>query len=121
LCKTAFMKHINIIYRNETGISFYWKSVSQEELKAQLVFRDTGFYFTLDQLKHFAYQTQDTRNQLTCKDCPAPASCRSLLLKTPAETVDLAVSREELEGLQDLLDQTILKMETRQFMLTALN
>lgn len=121
MCKIGFMKHISIIYRNDTGISFYWKSVPQEELKAQLVFRDTGFYFTLDQLKRFAYQTQDTRNQITCKDCPAPASCRSLLLKTPAETVDLAVSREELEGLQDLLDQTILKMETQQFMQTALN
>lgn len=115
------MKHIQIIYRNDTGISFYWKEASRAFLKAQLVFRDTGFYFTLDELKQFAWQTQETKRQITCKDCPAPTSCRSLLLKTPVSAVDLAVSREELEGLQELIDQTILKMESREFMQTALN
>lgn len=115
------MKHINIIYRNDTGITFYWKSVAQETIKTQLIFRDTGFYFTLDQLKTFASNTLETQKQIACKDCPTPASCRSLLLKTPVEAVDLAVSREELDGLQDLIDQTILKIETQRFMETALN
>ena len=115
------MKHIKIIYRNDTAISFYWKQVEQESSMAQIIFRDTGFYFTLDQLKTFAFYTQQTKNQHTCQNCPTPDSCRSMLLKTPAVAVDLAVNKEELDGLQDLLDQTILKMETHNYMKTALN
>lgn len=115
------MKHIDIIYQNESGISFYWKTSAYNSIKAQVVFRDMGFYFTLDQLKAFAHLTQDTLTQSTCKDCPAPRECRSLLLKTPSPDVDLAVSRDEVYAIQDLLDQTILRMETQQFMQTALN
>jgi len=115
------MKHIDIIYRNDSGISFYWKTSKYSSIKAQVVFRDMGFYFTLDQLKAFAHLTQDTLAQYTCKDCPAPRECRSLLLKTPSPDVDLAVSRDEVYAIQDLLDQTILRMETQQFMQTALN
>ena len=115
------MKHINIIYRNDFGISFYWKTAAREVLKAQVVFRDMGFYFTIDQLKTFASQTQSAKIQHACNDCPTPSTCRSLLLKTPSEFIDLAVSREELYGIQDILDQTILRMETQVFMQTALN
>ncbi|WP_405330630.1 hypothetical protein [Leeuwenhoekiella sp. LLG6367-2.1] len=115
------MKNINIIYRNHSGISFYWKSANDDMLKAQVVFRDTGFYFTVDQLKTFAFQTQVAKTQYTCNDCPNPKDCRSLLLKTPSDCIDLAVSKQELDDMQDLLDQTILRMEAQSYMQTALN
>lgn len=115
------MKNIDIIYRNESGIAFYWKTSKQGTLKAQVIFRDMGFYFTLDQLKKFAYLSEETLVHQTCKDCPAPRDCRSLLLKTPLNDVDLAVSRQEVYQIQDLLDQTILRMEMQAFMQTALN
>lgn len=115
------MKHINIIYRNESGISFYWKTTNDSILKAQVVFRDIGFYFTVDQLKTFAFQTQAAKSQHKCKDCINPKECRSLLLKTPSDCIDLAVNKQELEDIQDLLDQTILRMEAQAYMQTALN
>ena len=115
------MKNIKIIYSNDTAISFYWKNVAHDNLMAQVIFRDTGFYFTLDQLKTFSFYTQRAQNQHTCQNCPTPDSCRSVLLKTPVAAIDLAVNKVELDGLQDLLDQTILKMETHSYMQTALN
>lgn len=116
------MKHIDILYQNEFGIAFYWKENTKDQAAlAQIVFRDMGFYLSLDEVKRFAYATQHSLQQAICKDCPAGENCRSLLLKTPSLKVDLAVSRNELYLIQDLLDKTILRMETKQYIKQALN
>lgn len=115
------MKYIDIIYRSDYGIAFYWKEKRESGGKlAQIVFREMGFYLTLDEIKSFAYSVQYGLQQPCCEQCDT-RNCRSLLLKTPSSKVDLAVSREELFQIQDLLDKTIIRMETQQYMATALN
>ena len=116
------MKHINIIYRNDFGIAFYWEKGKVENgLTAQVVFRDMGFYLTLDELKSFSYQVAASIAQPNCQNCPNKEDCRSLLLKTPSDKIDLAISRSELFQLQELLDNVIIRVDTQKYMTFALN
>ena len=116
------MDHINIIYRNHFGIAFYWQDVIEKPtLTAQIIFRDMGFYLSLDELKSFSYQVVEGLSQRHCDNCTNKGDCRSLLLKTPSAKIDLAISRNELLDLQDLLDNVIIRMETKKYMSFALN
>ena len=49
------MREIEQIYHNNFGIAFYWKQNSQTILdKVQLVFKETGFYLSKEELNIFA-------------------------------------------------------------------
>ncbi|MEH6406259.1 MAG: hypothetical protein V7767_03175 [Leeuwenhoekiella sp.] len=116
------MEHINIIYRNDFGIAFYWNAEGiRQNFTAQLIFRDMGFYLSLDELKSFSYQVIEGLAQSLCNDCPHKGHCRSLLLKTPSSKIDIAISRTELLDLQDLIDNVIIRMDTKKYMSFALN
>ena len=116
------MEHVNIIYKNDFGIGFYWAGASEKlSFTAQVIFRDIGFYLTLDELKSFSYQVIEGLSQRHCDNCPHKGECRSLLLKTPSKKIDLAISRNELYELQDLLDNIIIRMDTKRYMSYALN
>jgi len=106
------MNAIDKIYSNEIGISFFWKRETYIKIpKVQLVFREIGFLLTLNELKDFSDFCVVTKQSQCCADCKDPKNCRSLLLRTPSEKIDLAISRDELDQIQELITETILKVE----------
>ncbi|WP_299221657.1 hypothetical protein [uncultured Aquimarina sp.] len=79
--------------------------------KVQLVFRDIGFLLTLNELKDFSDACRITEQSQCCDQCIDHQSCRSLLLRTPSEKIDLAISKDELEQVQELINGTIFRVE----------
>lgn len=102
------MDEIHIIYRNDFGIAFYWKG---KEEKIQLIFRDTGFYLSLKELRVFLNYALTTSQNSCCEHCNSTHECRQLLLKTPSKKIDLAVNYEELNQIGDLLGNTIFNID----------
>lgn len=112
------MSDIRRIYHNDIGIAFQWKQdlAKNKHNQFQVIFRDTGFYLTLPQMENFAKLIQQAVNRGCCKDCKAQHNCRSILLKTPASTVDLAVSEEELQSISDLIEGTLFQIKLREYL-----
>ncbi|GGX07275.1 hypothetical protein [Aquimarina muelleri] len=108
------MSAINKIYSNDLGISFFWK---RDECistpKIQLVFRDIGFLLSLPELKDFSDSCSATINSSCCSQCENPQHCRSLLLRTPSDKIDLAVNRQELYQIRELINGTIYRVELK--------
>ncbi|MFT3793671.1 hypothetical protein [Flavobacterium sp.] len=106
------MKQIEQIYVNDFGMAFFWKeqqTVISE--KVQLVFKETGFYFTLDELHRFMVLIEDScRRNHACESCAMKHQCHKFLLKTPVSQIDLAVSHKELSGIKDLVEGTLFKI-----------
>ncbi len=78
-----------------------------------MVFRDTGLLLSVEELVRFSHNIKCTfkegeRN--LCEDCKNNDSCRSLLLDTPAPQVTLALSRNELYAVQDLVEGTLFQL-----------
>ncbi len=108
------MSSIDKIYANDFGISFYWrKKGNVAENKVQLIFRDTGFLLTLSELKDFSKSCAATLTSINCKDCIYKSSCKSLLLRTPSEKIDLAVNHNELLQINELIKGTIFNVELK--------
>jgi hypothetical protein len=106
------MNAIDKIYSNELGISFFWKQEKHISTpKVQLVFRDIGFLLTLNELKDFSNSCTTTIESQCCSQCKNSQQCRSLLLRTPSDKIDLAVSREEVHQIQELIKGTIFRVE----------
>ncbi|WP_420571093.1 hypothetical protein [Kordia sp.] len=107
------MSDIRRIYHNDIGIAFQWKQdlAKNRHDKFQVIFRDTGFYLTLSQIENFAKFVKQAAARDCCKDCKAQKNCRSILLKTPASTVDLAVSEKELRSISDLMEGTLFQIK----------
>lgn len=113
------MSAIDKIYSNTVGISFFWKKQQPKGmLKIQLVFRDIGFLLTLNELKDFSDACRISEQSQCCKQCPNQGNCRSLLLRTPSDKIDLAVNKEELEQIQELINGTIFRIELQQWVTT---
>ena len=116
------MQGIDKIYSNDIGISFYWKADAMKaHRKIQLIFRDTGFLLTIEELKSFATFCELACIKSNCADCKLGHDCKNLLLKTPSDKIDLAVSRNELTQITSLIDKTILKAEVRSWVWSSLN
>ncbi len=116
--KVYFMEDIKIIFRNGFGISFYWKDKRD---KIQVVFRNTGFLLTLEEIKSFQKNVLNVEAEIYCSNCNFSKTCKNLLLKTPSEKIDLAVSWEELEQVNELLGGTIFKLELQQYLTLSFN
>lgn len=111
------MKQIEQIYVNDFGMAFFWKAqqaVISE--KVQLVFKETGFYFSMEELHRFMALIEDTcrRNQ-ACESCTMKNQCYKFLLKTPVSQIDLAVSMKELDGIKDLVEGTLFKIGLQEY------
>ena len=105
---------IDKIYSNEMGISFFWKRETKVPTpRIQLVFRDIGFLLTLNELKDFSDSCTATIQTQCCSQCHDPQNCRSLLLRTPSNIIDLAVSREEVYQILELINGTIMRVEIK--------
>ncbi len=108
------MSAIDKIYSNEMGISFFWKRETAVSIpKIQLVFRDIGFLLSLGELKDFSDCCATTIQSQCCSQCKDSQNCRSLLLRTPSDIIDLAVSKEEVYQIQELINGTILRIELK--------
>lgn len=105
------MQEIKRIYHNEVGIGFYWKKEADLlDKKVQLVFRDTGFYLTINQLEQFKLQIAHSLKTY-CSQCPYANECRSILLKSPCNFIDFAVTRKELYAIDDLIKGVLFQIK----------
>ncbi|RZJ66884.1 MAG: hypothetical protein EOO50_08335 [Flavobacterium sp.] len=110
------MRQIEPIYVNDHGTSFYWKqSDGIVTDKVQLVFKETGFYFSEEELETFARLIEDSCRKNTCDGCAMRHECVKFLLKTPVSQIDLAVSMYELNGIKDLVQGTLFRMQLQKF------
>lgn len=111
------MKGIEQIYYNDFGMSFYWKekdAVKSE--KVQLVFKETGFYFSVSELEHFVDLIEDScKRNSCCENCEMKYRCAKFLLKTPVSQIDLAVSMKELDSIKDLVEGTLFKIKMEEY------
>lgn len=104
------MREVEQIYYNEFGVAFHWKKndVVLKE-KVQLVFKETGFYFSHREIRDFALIIDETFDVLEC--CAGcQRRCHKFLLKTPLQQIDLAVTRSELKRIKDLVEGTLFKI-----------
>ncbi len=111
------MKQIERIYSNDFGIAFYWSTEKKSPSeKVQLVFKETGFYFTRSELHEFVCLIDDSaKNNTCCADCGRKSQCAKFLLKTPCPQIDLAVSTTELSAIKDLVEGTLFKIKTAEY------
>jgi len=102
------MKEVEQIYFNDFGVAFHWKK-DDEVLKdkVQLIFKETGFYFTPKEIAAFADIINAACRENGCAGCSHRAQCHKFLLKTPLNQIDLAVSAKELMQIKDLVDGTL--------------
>ncbi|MGH1385038.1 hypothetical protein [Kordia sp.] len=112
------MSDIRRIYHNDIGIAFQWKQdiAKNKHNKFQIIFRDTGFYLTLPQIENFAKLIQQAVSRGCCSACKATNNCRSILLKTPATIIDLAVSEKELVSISDLIEGTLFQIKLDRYL-----
>lgn len=112
LQKLSMMNEIEKIYHNDVGIGFYWKKgEARKENKIQLIFRDIGFYLSLQELKIFGDQVLNALQMPCCEQCSHKSECQTILLRTPSEKIDLAVSKKELKGIDDLIKGCVFQIE----------
>jgi len=106
------MEQIKQIYYNDFGTSFYWRKQNEIILdKVQLIFRETGFYFSAEELKQFATCIKECFSlNSNCADCNLKKYCQKFLLKTPCSQIDLAVTMDELNKVKDLVEGTLFKI-----------
>ncbi len=107
------------IYGNDFGLAFYWKRADEFFCnKIQLVFKEIGFHLTLPELEYFSTLICESQLRINgCTDCELKQNCSRFLLQTPANQIDLAVSVQELKGIQDLVDGTVFKLKLQNYLL----
>ncbi|WP_146746648.1 hypothetical protein [Sinomicrobium soli] len=107
------MNEIYCIYRNDIGIAFQWKRdiVKNNFGKLQIVFRDMGFYLSPDEVTDFYHCVKNARQFERCAECRHNREYRSILLRTPADKVDLAVNIDELYQIEDLIEGTLFQIK----------
>lgn len=110
------MRQIAPLHFNDHGTAFFWKK-GDEILseKVQIVFKETGFHLTEQELETFSNLIEDSCRKNTCDGCGMRHECMRFLLKTPVDQIDLAVSKYELEGIKDLVQGALFKMRLRNF------
>lgn len=106
------MREIEQIYFNDFGVAFHWKRDNRVLTeKVQIIFKETGFYLSLHEIRAFAQLIENTCEEMDCSGCCHQASCYKYLLKTPFQQIDLAVSKSELLQIKDLVEGTLFTMD----------
>lgn len=101
------MNEIEQLYHNDMGVAFHWikEGIVLKE-KIQIVFKETGFYFSLKEVKEFAFLIDKKCNELKCASCRLNG-CHKFLLNTPLQQLDLALCKNELIQIKDLVQGTL--------------
>jgi hypothetical protein len=118
LIQKISMEEIDIIHKTQFGISFFWKSKKD---KLQVVFRDTGFFLSVEEVKLFQKNVIEAVEQGCCSQCKTPKDCKSILLKTPSSKIELAVSKIELEEINTLLGATLFQLGLKKYLEVCAN
>ena len=107
------MKDIEQIYRNDFGISFYWKEGNEIiSDKIQLLFKQMGFYFSIQELNEF----HDLIEDCVIEDTRGvKRSFNKFLLKTPYVAIDLEISPMELNSIKDLVDGSLFRLHLNEY------
>lgn len=111
------MEDIELIYHNLSGISFRWKN----NLKAsgrgevQLVFRKMGFFLSCSEIGQFRDNIEAAEKKSFCSNCRDHKNCQSILIRSPFQKMEFAVSPKELEQLKDLIEGTLFKIGLQEF------
>lgn len=108
------MDKILRIYSNDIGISFKWLDTRNN--LTQIVFRDTGFHLSENEIESFVQKTRDAKQQLNCENCKFSKNCKSILLQTPSNKVSMAVSKLELKQIEDLLKGTLFQLRLNDYL-----
>lgn len=110
------MNEIEQLYHNEMGVAFHWiKGGAVLKDKVQIVFKETGFYFSLEEIQQFASIINKTCNELKCASCRYNG-CHKFLLKTPLKQLDLAVCKNELLLIKDLVQGTLFYSQLQDYL-----
>lgn len=111
------MKDVEQLYHNDFGVAFYWKKKNRVLLdRVQIVFKETGFYFSAEEIKQFTEIIDAACEKRGCQSCSIQGSCNKFLLKTPMREVDLAVCNSELLQIKDLLEGTLFNIGLRDYL-----
>lgn len=112
------MEDIHLLYYNDYGISFHWKrDISRENFnKVQLVFRDTGFYLYPEEIALFSKQIKNAKELHCSRNFEKCEQGRNILLSTPSRQIDLAVSKKELNMIDDLVKGTLFQINMDGFL-----
>ena len=114
------MEDVDIIYHNDTGISFKWKNgiANTSENRVQLIFKDMGFYLLPEEVVLFSENIQIAKHRNpNCSRCVSSEICeRNILLKSPLQKMDFAVNAFELNEICDLVEGTIFKMRLHYYL-----
>lgn len=108
------MNDIYKIYNNDIGVSFQW--VDMKSNLIQVVFRDTGFHLSKDEIELFISKIADAKNQEKCNGCKYDKNCKTILLQTPSNKVSMAVSKIELKQIEDLLRGTLFQIRLNNYL-----
>ena len=111
------MKEIAKLYTNDLGLAFYWK---RDEVvlkdRIQFIFKEMGFYLLPDEVEDFKQLAEGTINYHGCQNCSYSKDCQKILLKTPIEGVDLAVTQNELTQIKDLMEGTLFTLSLNDYL-----
>ncbi|RYJ39294.1 hypothetical protein NU08_1602 [Flavobacterium anhuiense] len=111
------MKDIEQIYRNDFGISFYWKEGNEIiSDKIQLLFKQMGFYFSVQELNEFHDLIEDCVTDHNDYDTSGvKRAFDKFLLKTPYVAIDLEISPKELDSIKDLVDGSLFRLHLNEY------
>ena len=106
------MKEVKYIKRNPIGMTYKVDpDFSVDFEKIHLVFNNTGLKFDDEKLLEFKHYIGEAFNTPSmCQNNCNSKNCKSILLKTPFENVVFAVSLNDLNHLNDLIDGTIFEL-----------
>ncbi|MXN93222.1 hypothetical protein GR160_18490 [Flavobacterium sp. Sd200] len=111
------MKEVEQVYYNDFGVAFHWRKEGEVlRDKVQIIFKETGFYFTATQVAKFADIIDQTCQDISCSSCCQRAHCHRFLLKTPLNQIDLAVNKAELMQIKDLIDGTLFNLNLMDYL-----
>ncbi len=115
--KKIAMKDIEQIYRNNFGISFYWKEGNEIiSDKIQLLFKQMGFYFSLQELNEFHDLIEDCLTDHNDYDTRGvKRAIDKFLLKTPYVALDLEISPIELNSIKDLVEGSLFRLNLNKY------
>ena len=105
------MKEVAQLYNNDFGLAFYWKkdgTVLKDRI--QFIFKEMGFYLLPNEVEEFKQLAEGTINYYNCRKCSCGKDCHKLLLKTPIDGVDLAVTKTELVNIKDLMEGVLFNL-----------
>ncbi|MBS7256481.1 hypothetical protein [Flavobacterium branchiicola] len=111
------MKDIEQIYRNDFGISFYWKDGNEiVSDKIQLLFKQMGFYFSVQELNEFHNLIEDcVTDHNDYNTISVKRAVDKFLLKTPYVALDLEISPSELNSIKDLVDGSLFRLHLNEY------